>query len=172
MSNWLDVFFLKFIVFCILPWLTILLHVNVHRSYTPIYRFHHLKPRLNAYNISYKIIQLWCSMKCCTRLATLLYRVVSCCILLYKVWLLSNFFTKQMLYDTTFLLFARMLHDVVLVWPLYATVLYSVLLAREQQKQFSRHIPLLTGRREVKKLFSLQTSSVVFLQSSSWLCFF
>ena len=33
-------------------------------------------------------------MKRCTRLATLLYRVVSCCILLYKVWSLSNFFTK------------------------------------------------------------------------------
>ena len=67
-----------------------LLHVDVHQSYTPIYRFHHLMPRPNSYNISYNIIQLWCSMKCCTRLATLLYRVVSCCILLYKVWLLSD----------------------------------------------------------------------------------
>ena len=82
--------FFKFIVFCISPWLTMLLHVDVHQSYTPIYSFHHLKPRPNSYNISYNIIQLWCSMKCCTRLATLLYRVVSCCILLYKVWLLSD----------------------------------------------------------------------------------
>ena len=35
-------FFLKLIVFCIPPWLTMLLDVDVHRSYTPIYRFHHL----------------------------------------------------------------------------------------------------------------------------------
>ena len=35
-------FFLKLIVFCIPPWLTMLLYVDVHRSYTPIYRFHHL----------------------------------------------------------------------------------------------------------------------------------
>ena len=37
------------------------------------------KPRPNEYNILYNIIQLWCCMKCCTRLAALLYRVVSCC---------------------------------------------------------------------------------------------
>ena len=43
-----------------------------------------VKPRPN-------IIQLWCFMKCCTRLATLLYRVLSCCILLYEVWSRSNF---------------------------------------------------------------------------------
>ena len=131
-----------------------------------------LKPRPNEYNISYNIIQLWC-MKCCTRLATLLYRVVSCCILLYKVWLLSNFFTKRMLYvyDTTFLLFCRMLYDVVLVWPTHATLLYSVILARVQWKQFSLHISLLTGCTEIKKLFSLQTSSVMFLQSLPWLGF-
>ena len=76
-----------------------------------------------------------------------------------------------MLYDTTFLLFCRMLYNVVLVWPPQATLLYSVLLARGQWKQFSRHISLLTGRTEIKKLFSLQTSSVMFLQSLPWLCF-
>ena len=37
-------------------------------------------------------------------------------------------FTKQMLYDTTFLLFSAMLYDVVLVWPPHATLLYSVVL--------------------------------------------
>ena len=50
-----------------------------------------IKPRPNKYNISYNIIQLWCFMKCCTRLATLLYVVLSCCILLYEVWSRSNF---------------------------------------------------------------------------------
>ena len=57
-----------------------------------------------------------------------------------------------MLYDTTFLLFCRMLYDVVLVWPPHATLLYSVLLARGQWKQFYRHISLLTGRTEIKKI--------------------
>ena len=65
-----------------------------------------LKPQPNEYNISYSIIQLWCCMKCCTRLATMLYRAVSCCIRLCEVWSRSNFFTKQILYDKTFLLFA------------------------------------------------------------------
>ena len=50
-----------------------------------------VKPRPNEYNISCNITQLWCCTKCCTRLATLLYRVVSCCILLYEVWSRSNF---------------------------------------------------------------------------------
>ena len=76
-----------------------------------------------------------------------------------------------MLYDTTFLSFCRKLYNVVLVWPPHATLLYSLLLARGQWKQFSRHISLLTGRTEIKKLFSLQTSSVIFLQSLPWLCF-
>ena len=76
-----------------------------------------------------------------------------------------------MLYDTTFLLFCRILYNVVLVWPPHATLLYIVLLARGQWKQFSRHISLLTGRTEIKKLFSLQILSVMFLQSLPWLCF-
>ena len=51
--------------------------------------------------------------------------VVSCCIL-YEVWSRSDFFTKQVLYDTAFLLFQGMLYDLVLVWPPDATLLYSV----------------------------------------------
>ena len=63
--------------------------------------------------------------------------VVSCFIVLYLVvWSLIaiKLFTKQMLYDTTFLLFSAMLYDVVLVWPPHATLLYSVVLALAQQK--------------------------------------
>ena len=36
------VFVLKLIVFSISPWLTMLLYVDLHRSYTQIYHFHHL----------------------------------------------------------------------------------------------------------------------------------
>ena len=54
-----------------------------------------------------------------------------------------------MLYDTTFLLFSAMLYDVVFVWPPHASLLYSVVLARGQQKQFSRHISLLNRPREI-----------------------
>ena len=46
-----------------------------------------------------------------------------------------------MLYDTTFLLFSGMFYDVVLVWPLHATFLHSVLLGRilmNVRKQFAR----------------------------------
>ena len=71
-------------------------------------------------------------MKCCTRLATLLDRVLSCCILLYEVSSRLNVFTKQMLYDTTFLLFYGMLYDVVFVWPPNATLLYPVVLIFEE----------------------------------------
>ena len=81
-----------------------------------------VKFRPNEYHISY-IIQLLCSTKCCTRLATLLYRVLSCCILLYEVDHDQKFFTEQML---SFLLFYWMLYDVVLLWPPHATLLYSV----------------------------------------------
>ena len=56
-----------------------------------IYLICEVKPRPNESNISYNIMQLWCFMKCCTRLASLLYRVLSCCILLYEVWSRSNF---------------------------------------------------------------------------------
>ena len=72
--------------------------------------------------------------------------VLPCFIVLYLVvWSLIaiKLFTKQMLYDTTFLLFSAMLYDVVLVWQPHATLLYSVVLARVQQKYFFRHIPLL-----------------------------
>ena len=50
-----------------------------------------------------------------------------------------------------------MLYDVVLVWPPHATLLYSVVLERAQEEQF-----FATFLRK----FSLQTSSVTFLQSS------
>ena len=39
-------FFLKLIVFCISPWLTMLLHVDVHRSYTPSTAFTISFPKL------------------------------------------------------------------------------------------------------------------------------
>ena len=78
-------FFLKFIVFCIPPWPTMLLHVDVHRSYTPIYRFHHLKPRPNAYNISYNIIQHHTTLMFYEMLHSFGHLVVSCCITLYLV---------------------------------------------------------------------------------------
>ena len=48
-----------------------------------------------------------------------------------------------------FFLFSEMLYDIVLVWPLHATLLYSVVLTRAQKKQFFGHIPLLTKRREI-----------------------
>ena len=64
-------------------------------------------------------------MKCCTRLATFLYRVVSCCAKFDRD---QTFVTKQMLYDTAFILCSRMMYDVVLVWPPHETLLHSAVI--------------------------------------------
>ena len=106
-------------------------------------------------------------VSCCI----MLYHVVSCCIKFdrYQTFSLNKCCTIQHFFS--FVGCCMMLYNVVLVWPPHVTLLYSALLARGQWKQFSRHILLLTGRREITKLFSLQTSSVVFLQSAPWLCF-
>ena len=91
-------------------------------------KFKGLKPRPNEYNISYNIIQLWCFMKCCTRLATLLYRVLSCCILLYEVWSRSNFSLNKCCTIQHFFCFPRccmMLYSFGHPMQLCCTLLYS-----------------------------------------------
>ena len=60
-----------------------------------------LKSRPDEYNNSYNIIQLWCCMKCCTRLATLLYRVVSCCMKFDRATKLFNW-TNVVRYNISF----------------------------------------------------------------------
>ena len=103
------------------------LRYPVHQRVIAILRAR-LKPRPNEYNSSYCTIQLWCFMKCCTRLATLLYRVLSCCILLYEVWSRSNFSLNKCCTIQHFFCFPRcciMLYSFGHPMQLCCTLLYS-----------------------------------------------
>ena len=101
--------------------------LNVFFCYVPL-AFSIIKLRPNEYNISYNIIQLWCFMKCCTRLTTLWYCVLLCCILLYEVWSRSNFSLNKCCTIQHFFCFPRccmMLHSFGHPMQLCCTLLYS-----------------------------------------------